>query len=69
MYQGISKVKFGLSFNNFEVKVWEPPNGYHVHGIIGMDLLRFFNIFINMDEQIASIECSKATKSLIAKKP
>ena len=59
----------GMSLKNLSVKVWDPPGMHHVHGIAGMDLLRFFNIYINMDRQIATFELSEATKSLIPAKP
>jgi len=51
----------GLTINNFDVKVWEPPANYHVTGIIGMNLLRHYNIHINSDSQRATINHSNAT--------
>ena len=58
----------GISFGKRTVKVWEPPAGYHIDGIVGMDLIRYFNIEINMDVQKAYINPSQATKALQAKR-
>jgi len=64
----VSQINFcGVNFRNRTVKVWNPPTGHHVDGIIGMDILSYFNININMDTQKAYIEQSQSTKALLRK--
>ena len=55
----------GLNFRNHNVKVWETPAGHHVSGIIGMDILRYFNFSVNMDTQRISIERSQDTETFL----
>lgn len=57
----------GVKFRNRVVKVWNPPDGHHVDGIIGMDILSYFNLAINMDTQKATIERSQATNTKLRK--
>ena len=57
----------GINFTNHNVKVWNPPTGHHADGIIGMNLLRYFNISINVDTQRVVIEHSQATKAKLRK--
>lgn len=49
----------GINFRNHNVKVWNPPAGHHIDGIIGMNILRYFNIYINSDAQRVVIERSQ----------
>jgi len=59
----LSKFNFcGLSFNNYPVKVWNAPQNHHVAGTIGMDILRHFNMSINTDTYLATIEVNNLTK-------
>ena len=55
----------GVSFHNHTVKVWDPPAKHHADGIIGMNILRYFNITINVDIQRVNIEQSQATKAIL----
>jgi predicted aspartyl protease len=55
----------GLALRNRTVKVWEPPSNHHVKGVIGMDILRHFNITIDMDTQRAIIERSQAAEAIL----
>ena len=58
----------GLNFRNHNVKVWNPPAGHHTDGIIGMNILRYFNISINADTQKVIIERSQqATNAKLRK--
>ena len=57
----------GVNFNKFTVKVWNPPTKHHVEGVIGMDLLSYFNISINMDTQKVIIKRSQSTNALAQK--
>ena len=57
----------GIKFNNHTVKVWNPPKDHHADGIIGMSLLKYFNISINVDTQRAVIKQSQATIAMLHK--
>ena len=57
----------GLSLTNLTVKVWELPKGHHVDGIIGMDLIRHYNLHINSDTQKVTIHRSHATNKALQK--
>ena len=57
----------GLNFRNHIVKVWNPPPKHHADGIIGMNILRYFNVSINTDTQKVTIERSQATGAIIRK--
>ena len=57
----------GLTINDFDVKVWEPPDSYHADGIIGMNVIRYYNLHINSDTQKVTVNRSEATNSALRK--
>ena len=57
----------GLTLSNLTVKVWNPPFGHHVDGIIGMNIIRHYNLHINSDTQKVTIHRSHATNKALQK--
>jgi len=57
----------GLALTNLPIKVWDPPEGHHVDGVIGMDIIRHFNLHINSDTQKVTINWSHATNKALKK--
>jgi len=55
----VRKISFGgLSIGNHKVKIFEKDEGSQIDGLIGMDILKYFNINIDHDAMKATFKHS-----------